>query len=205
MVETELENKQILVTDSSIGFGWCNASGHFYPIQWRPPERYSSLGLLLFSHSVVFNSAIPWTIAHQAPMCMGFPRQEYWSGLPFPSWGNLPDPEIKPASLALAGRFLPLSHQETPLLRSGNIKKTVRIITGENLHGDEDQQAETKTKWQSWDSRKTWLDAEVSEWLSPESLSWVHLWQRPVVFIFSMEPVVWSLGSQVLDSWNSWS
>ena len=90
---------------------------------------------------------------------MGFPRQEYWSGLPFPSWGNLPDPGIKSASPALAG-----SHQESLVLRSGNIKNTVRVMTGENPHGDEGQQAGTKAKWQSWDSRKTQLDAEVSEW-----------------------------------------
>ena len=42
----------------------------------------------------------PWTVACQAPLSMGFPRQEYWSGLPFPSLGDLPDPGIQPASLA---------------------------------------------------------------------------------------------------------
>ena len=42
--------------------------------------------------------ATPWTVAHQAPLYMGFPRQEYWSGLPFPPSGNLPDPGIGPAS-----------------------------------------------------------------------------------------------------------
>ena len=42
----------------------------------------------------------PWTVAHQAPPSMGFSRQEYWSGLPFPSPGDLPDPGIKPRSLA---------------------------------------------------------------------------------------------------------
>jgi len=42
---------------------------------------------------------------------MGFPGQEYWSGLPFPFPGDLPDPEIKLASPALAGDSLPLSHQ----------------------------------------------------------------------------------------------
>ena len=50
----------------------------------------------------------PWTVAHQAPLSMGFSNQEYWSGLPFPSPGDLPDPGIKPASLsspALAGGF----------------------------------------------------------------------------------------------------
>ena len=40
--------------------------------------------------------ATPWTIAHQAPPSMGFSRQEYWSGFPFPSPGDLPDPGIKP-------------------------------------------------------------------------------------------------------------
>ena len=45
--------------------------------------------------------ATPWTIAHQAPLSMGFSRQEYWSELPFPSPGDLPDPGIKPRSPAL--------------------------------------------------------------------------------------------------------
>ena len=42
-----------------------------------------------------------WTITHQAPVSMGFSRQEYWSGLPFPSPGHLPDPGIEPGSPAL--------------------------------------------------------------------------------------------------------
>ena len=42
--------------------------------------------------------AIPWTVAHQAPPSMGFSRQGYWSGLPFPSPGDLPDPGIEPSS-----------------------------------------------------------------------------------------------------------
>ena len=45
--------------------------------------------------------ATPWTVAHQAPPSMGFSRQEYWSGLPFPSPGDLPDPGIKPRSPTL--------------------------------------------------------------------------------------------------------
>ena len=43
----------------------------------------------------------PWTVAHQAPLSMGFSREEYWRGLPFPSPGHLPDPGIKPGSPAL--------------------------------------------------------------------------------------------------------
>ena len=42
-----------------------------------------------------------WTIAYQAPLSMGFSRQDYWSGLPFPSPGDLPNPGIEPGSLAL--------------------------------------------------------------------------------------------------------
>ena len=52
--------------------------------------------------------ATPWTVAHQAPLSLGFSRQEYWSGLPFPPPGDLPDPGIElmsPVSPALAGRF----------------------------------------------------------------------------------------------------
>ena len=49
--------------------------------------------------------AAPWTVAHQAPLSMEFSRQEYWSGLPFPSPGVLPHSGIEPASLALAGGF----------------------------------------------------------------------------------------------------
>ena len=47
------------------------------------------------------DSAIPWTVAHQALLCMEFSRQDYWSGLPFPSPGVLPDPGIEPRSPAL--------------------------------------------------------------------------------------------------------
>ena len=49
----------------------------------------------------------PWTITCQAPLSMGFPRQEYWNGLLFPSPGDLPDPGIKPGSLALQADSLP--------------------------------------------------------------------------------------------------
>ena len=51
--------------------------------------------------SVVSNSfATPWTVAHQAPLSKGFPKQEYWSGLPFPTPGDLTTPGTEPMSLA---------------------------------------------------------------------------------------------------------
>ena len=50
---------------------------------------------------------IPWTAAYQSPQSMEFSRQEYWSGLPFPSPGDLPDPRIEPGSTALQADALP--------------------------------------------------------------------------------------------------
>ena len=63
------------------------------------------------SHSVVYGPAIPWAAAHQAPLSMGFSRQKYWSGLPFPSPEDLPDPEMERGSPALQAESLPLSPQ----------------------------------------------------------------------------------------------
>ena len=65
--------------------------------------------------SCVHVFATPWTVALQAPLTMDFSRLEYWSGLPFPSPGDLPDPGIEPPSLgppALQADSLPLRHLE---------------------------------------------------------------------------------------------
>ena len=59
--------------------------------------------------------ATPWTVAHQAPPSMEFPRQEYWSGLPFPSPGDLPDPGIEPGSLSLQADGLPSEPPGVPI------------------------------------------------------------------------------------------
>ena len=56
------------------------------------------------------SSEIPWTVAYQAPLSVGFPRQEYESGLPFLSPGDLPDPGMEHASPALQADSLPLSY-----------------------------------------------------------------------------------------------
>ena len=57
----------------------------------------------------------PWTVAYQAPLSMEFSRQEYWSGLPFPSPGDLPDPGIKPGSPALQADALPSQPSGKPI------------------------------------------------------------------------------------------
>ena len=65
--------------------------------------------------------ATPWTVAHQAPPSMGFSRQEYWSGLPFPSPGDRPNPGIEPGSPALQADTLTSEPPGKPHTREGNI------------------------------------------------------------------------------------
>ena len=64
--------------------------------------------------SCVLLFVTPGTVALQAPLSMAFSRQEYWSGLPFPSPGDLPNPGIKPVSPALAGKFFTTEPPEKP-------------------------------------------------------------------------------------------
>ena len=67
-----------------------------------------------FSHVRLF--ATPWTVVYQASPSMGFSRPEYWSGLPFPSPGDLPDPRIEPKSPALQADALPSKPPGKPLM-----------------------------------------------------------------------------------------
>ena len=70
-------------------------------------------------HPAVSDSARLWTVARQAPLSTEFPRQEYWSGLPCPPPGNLPNPGIKPISPTLQVDSLPAELQFSPNLKSG--------------------------------------------------------------------------------------
>ena len=63
----------------------------------------------------------PWTVALQVPLPMEFSRQEYWSGLPFPTPGDPPDPGIKPTSPALAGRFFTTELPGKPAFLVGSL------------------------------------------------------------------------------------
>ena len=80
-----------------------HTGGRFFAI-WATKgiQKFLNTGCVcVLSRSVMSDSfAAPWTIAHQAPLSLEFSRQEYWSGLPFPPPGHLPDPGIEPASLA---------------------------------------------------------------------------------------------------------
>ena len=68
----------------------------------------------MLSHSAMSDFAALWTVAHQAPLSMGFSRQEYLSRLPFPPPEDLPDPGIKPTSPALANGFFTTEPPEKP-------------------------------------------------------------------------------------------
>ena len=69
-------------------------------ISWLQSPSAVILWLKVKSLSHVRLFVTPWTVTYQAPLSMGFSRQEYWSGLPFPSPGDLPDPGIEPRSPA---------------------------------------------------------------------------------------------------------
>ena len=71
---------------------------------------------------------MPWSIAHQNPLSMGFLRQEYWSGLPFPSPGNLTDSRIEPRSLPLKADSLPSESPAKPI----KVKWALRLENSSN-------------------------------------------------------------------------
>ena len=74
--------------------------------------------------------ATPWTVAYQASPSMGFSRQEYWSGLPFPSPGDLPDPGIEPGSPALGTDALTSEPRGTPQEHSTELKNRIPACWG---------------------------------------------------------------------------
>ena len=84
-----------------------------------------------------------WTVACRAPPSVGFSRQEYWSGLPFPSPGDFPDPWIETASPALQADSLPLSHHPTALAREDHVTQWCLTLCdpmdcslpGSSIHG----------------------------------------------------------------------
>ena len=88
--------------------------------------RFQGTGLTVscFSLSVMSDSfATPWTVPCRDPLSMGFPRQEYWRGLPFPSPGHLPGPGSEPVSPALAGGFFTTEPAGKPGLTESVLKK----------------------------------------------------------------------------------
>ena len=118
-------------------------------LRLRRQQRACLQTVLLISRSVL----TPWTVAHQAPLSVIFPRQEYWSGLPVPSPGDFPDSGIEFGSLASAAGFFTTQPPGKPLKAKGNnppesliisylssLFKKVTVIIGDFL---------TRHKWSS--------------------------------------------------------
>ena len=95
-------------------------AGH--PVSWRMDGSGCACVLSRYSHVWLF--ATSWTVACQAPLSMGFSRQDYWSGLPHPPPGDIPDSGIELTSLALQADSLLLSHQGSPDPAVSNLNQT---------------------------------------------------------------------------------
>ena len=96
-----------------------------------PSSTWVGSLVTLFSHVQLF--VTPWTVALQTPLSMGFSRHKYWSGLPFPSPGYLPDPGIWPRSPILWADSLPPEPAGKPLVPSEELKSIIRYITSGEL------------------------------------------------------------------------
>ena len=97
-------------------------------------------------------SAIPWSVTHQGPLSIGFPREEYWSGLPFPFPGDLPDLGIEPMSSAMAGGFFTIELSEKPSYSP--LKSPVKHAA---LHNKGKEFLSHSCQGPHLDARRTWL------------------------------------------------
>ena len=95
--------------------GWGSWHSFHAPLPTPPLSAVNTPGtlvpVLVISHESYPTLATPWAAAHQAPLPMGFFRQEHWSCLPFPPPGDLPNPEVEPTAPVLQANSFPLSHQ----------------------------------------------------------------------------------------------
>ena len=96
--------------------------GAWWAAVYGVAQSWTRLKRLSSSSSWVQHFPTPWTVALQAPLSMEYSSQEYWSELPFPPPGDLPDPEIKPVSPALAGRFFTTAPSGKLIISLRNIK-----------------------------------------------------------------------------------
>ena len=99
--------------------------------------------------------ANPWTVALQDPLSMGFPRQEYWKGLPFPSPGDLPDPWIEPTSPAF-----PALQMDSLLLSAQRIMLLAQLSVAYSLKGAE--RGKGKREGQRKGGKRRWKEEQTN-------------------------------------------
>ena len=120
-------------------------------------------------------SATPRTVAHQAPLSMGFSRQEYWSGLPCPPPGDLPDPEIKPRSPTLQADSLPSEPQGKP-------QKKIRhkFLATQTLVTESDCLEVGRCKWEELQKSTRKLLKEMNTFiiLTLMMVSWLYTYAK---------------------------
>ena len=120
-----------------------------YASQSKATDYWVLKCMLVLSHTQLF--ATPWTIALESPLSMGFPRQEYWSGLPFPPLGDLPNPGIEPMS----SEFPVLQADSLlaePLGKPRQANWPWRIWKG----------PVGRKQWQTWRVRPSWVSWQLS-------------------------------------------
>ena len=136
--------------------------------------------LLLFSRYVVSDPlATPWTVACQAALSVGFSRQEYWSGLPFPPTGDLPDPGIEPRFPALQSDSIPC---EPPGKRKESTKHLCAEAPGSEECLDLILSSKCGPKWTQ--SLPSWVvtalmfawSENVLKWYPCDHSAWWRLW-----------------------------
>ena len=109
-----------------------NANQNYSEVSPHTSQNESEMKVKLLSRVRLF--VTPWTVAYQALQSMGFSRQEYWSGLPFPSPGDLPDPGIEPRSPALQADALPSELPGKSTSQNGHHQKNLQTINaGEDM------------------------------------------------------------------------
>ena len=157
------------------------------------------LQLLLTRFNCVRLCVTPWTIAHQTPLSMVFSRQEYWSRLPFPPPGDLPDPGINPASPALAGGFF-TTVPPNPKDTSGPPKELIlglvlRILITLSSHLP-------SLAFSSKAPAVPWI-LPLSPTLSPGLCCFLSWWSFPTLASFEVPALFpqWSFASTSRQSW----
>ena len=133
-------SRELWVTESKVASEPCTGFRH------RGCEvhcmKYSCIGYYLASKLCPTLLWPPWTIAHQAPLSMGFPRQEFWSGLLLPSPGDLSNPGDWNYVVSCTGRFFTTEPPGTPTLGYGFSKFVLSALS--------QQDWEASCRWQSW-------------------------------------------------------